>query len=93
MLLKGPAQQLAELMIKLSHKHYGQEWAFGLEYELWNEVRGDQDLLEDDEVSRLLETAEWCGGWITMAYVDGEEQLTFMETDRWKVRYQENKPF
>ena len=34
MLLKGPAQQLAEMMIRLSQKHYNQEWAYGLEYEL-----------------------------------------------------------
>lgn len=93
MLLKGPAQQLAELMVKLSKKHYGQEWAFGLEYELWNEVTGNQDLLEDAEIAKLKETAEWCDGWITMAYLDGQEQLTFIDTDRWQVQYRENKPF
>ena len=93
MLLKGPAQQLAELMIRLSTKHYNNKWAFGLEYELWNEITGNQDLLTDDEVARLKETSDWCEGWITMAYRDGKEQLTFIDRDRWKVQYQSDKPF
>ncbi len=91
--LKGPAQQLAEFMIKLSNKHYYKEWAFGLEYELWSEISGNQDLLTDEEVSELKKTAEWCEGWITMAYLEGKEQLTFVDMDNWKVQYQENKPF
>lgn len=93
MQLKGPAQQLAEMMIKLSNKHYGQEWAFGLEYELWSEISGNQDLLLDEEVSKLKETAEWCEGWITMAYLEGREQLTFVDMDKWKELYRNNKPF
>ena len=93
MLLKGPAQQLAELMIKLSNKHYNNEWAFGLEYELWSEISGNQDLLEDDEVLKLKETADWSEGWITMAYLEGREQLTFVDMDMWKIQYRDNKPF
>lgn len=93
MLLKGPAQQLADMMIKLSKKHYGQEWAFGLEYELWNELIGNQDLLDDDELDKLRDTSDWCQGWVTMAYVDGREQLTFMDIKKWKTHFRENKPF
>ncbi len=93
MLLKGAAQQLAEMMTSISSKHYSKEWAFGLEYELWNEITGNQDLLSDKEVSKLKETSEWCDGWITMAYLDGREQLTFVDLDRWRVQYKENKPF
>lgn len=93
MLLKGAAQQLAEMMVKLSNKHYDKEWAYGLEYELWNEISGNQDLLSDAEVSKLRETSEWCEGWITMAYMEGEEQLTFVDLERWQVQFQENKPF
>ena len=84
---------MAELMIKLSDKHHGSRWAFGLEYELWNEIIGNQDMLSDVEVEKLQEVSERCEGWITMAYLDGEEQLTFVDLDRWKVQYQENKPF
>jgi hypothetical protein len=93
MLLKGAAQQLAELMVKLSNQHHHSEWAFGLEYELWNEMMGNQDLLSDAEVGKLRETSERCEGWITMAYLEGEEQLTFVDLDRWKVQYRDNKPF
>ena len=94
MLVKGPAQQLAELMINLSIKHYNQEWAFGLEYELWNEITGNQDLLSDNEIQKLHETAEWCGGWIVMAYGgEGKENLEFIELDDWKIKYRKNKPF
>jgi len=93
MLLKGPAQQLAEMMIRLSQKHYHQEWAFGLEYELWNEVMGNQDLLSRDEIDKLRESSEWCNGWITMELEGGEENLKFVDLEDWKTRYRENKPF
>jgi hypothetical protein len=93
MLLKGAAQQLAEMMIKLSNKYHSSEWAFGLEYELWNEISGNQDLLSDAETIKLRETSVWCEGWITMAFLEGEEQLTFVDLERWQVQYRENKPF
>ena len=93
MLLKGPAQQLAEMMIRLSQKHYQQEWAYGLEYELWNEVMGNQDLLSREEINKLRESSEWCGGWIIMEFEGGEESLKFVDLEGWKTRYRENKPF
>ena len=93
MLLKGPAQQLAEVMIKLSQKHYNQEWAFGLEFELWSEINGNQDLLSHDEIAKLRDSSEWCGGWITMEFEGGEEALKFVDLDAWKTKYRENKPF
>ncbi len=93
MLLKGAAQQLAEMMIKLSQKHYNQEWAFGLEFELWNEISGNQDLLSSNEIEKLRESSEWCAGWITMELEGGEEALKFVDLDDWKNRYRENKPF
>jgi len=92
--LKGPAQQLAELMINLSIKHYNQEWAFGLEFELWNEVTGNPDILSHAEIKKLSDTSEWCGGWITMAYgQEGTENLQFVDLGDWKILYQKNKPF
>ena len=93
MILKGPAQQLADLMIKLSAKYHNKEWAFGLEYELWNEITGGQDILSDDEVAKLEETAKWCGGWIFMAYGGGTENLKFLMLDEWENKYQKEKPF
>ncbi len=93
MLLKGPAQQLAEYMIKLSIKHHTDEWTFGLEYELWNEITGNQDLLSDSEISKLQELSKWCGGWIIMSHGAGTENLTFLQLDDWKIEYEKNKPF
>ncbi len=93
MLLKGPAQQLADLMIKLCQKHYNKEWEFGLEFQLWSEITDNQDLLDDAEVAKLDETSKWCGGWIAMSYSGGSETLEFVELDEWKRRYQEDKPF
>ncbi|MBU2512627.1 hypothetical protein KJ966_14925 [bacterium] len=93
MLLKGPAQQLADLMIKLSLKHYNKEWEFGLEFELWNEISGNQDLLSDAEVEKLKETSKWCGGWIYMSYSGGSETLEFIDLKDWKKKYREDKPF
>jgi len=93
MLLKGPAQQLADFMVKLSLKYHQKEWVFGLEYELWQEVIGDPDLLSAAEVDKLKETAEWCKGWIIMSYGSGKENLEFVNLDDWKKKYRENKPF
>ncbi|MCG8339589.1 MAG: hypothetical protein MJE63_34200 [Proteobacteria bacterium] len=93
MLLKGPAQQLADLMIKLSQKYHNQEWAFGLEFELWREVVEEQDILTDDEINKLDEMSKWCKGWITMAFKDGEEGLEFLLLEDWEEKYQKEKPF
>lgn len=93
MRLKGPAQQLADLMIKLSMKYHHQEWAFGLEFELWNEISVGQDLLTDEEITKLAEMANWCNGWITMAYGGGTENLEFLLLEDWKEKYQKEKPF
>ncbi len=93
MLLKGPAQQLADYMVKLSLKLHHDEWAFGLEYELWKEVIGNQDLLSDTEVEKLQELSKWCDGWITMSHSGGSENLTFVQMGDWKSRYEQNKPF
>ena len=93
MLLKGPAQQLADYMIKLSIQHYQNEWTFGLEYELWNEITGNQDLLSDLEVEKLLDLSKWCDGWIFMSHSGGTENLVFIQLDDWKTKYLKNKPF
>jgi hypothetical protein len=93
MLLKGPVQQLADYMIKLSIKLHAEEWTFGLEYELWNEINGNQDFLSDSEVDKLKEMSKWCDGWIAMAHNGGTENLVFMQLEDWKSEYRANKPF
>ncbi len=93
MLLKGPAQQLADLMIKMSLKYHSKEWEFGLEFELWKEMTEDQDLLTDEEISKLAETSKWCKGWITMAYKNGKEGLEYLLLDDWEEKYRKESPF
>ncbi len=93
MLLKGPAQQLADMMIKLSTKYHNEEWIFGLEYELWSEINGGQDILTDAEIDKLAEIAKWCDGWIFMAYGGGTENLEFLLLEDWEKKYRQEKPF
>jgi hypothetical protein len=93
MLLKGPAQQLADLMIKLCVKYHAKEWVFGWEFELWNEISGNQDMLSATEVTKLKETSDWCKGWIVMTYSGGNESLTFLDLADWKKKYRAEKPF
>lgn len=92
MLVKGAAQQLADYMIKLSLKHYTKEWAFGLEYELWNEITGNQDILSDAEVERLVDLSNWCEGWITMSYAGGKENLEFLYLKEWERKFEKESP-
>lgn len=92
-LVKGPAQQLADYMIRLSREYYHSEWAMGLEYELWNEINGGQDLLTDGEVAELLDLSRWCKGWVSMKYSSGGETLEFMLLDDWLTKFKENNPF
>ncbi len=91
-LIKGPAQNLADYMIKLSLKHHNTEWAMGLEFELWNEMLGDQDILSSAEINELKELSKWCGGWITMTFVSGKETLEFMLLDDWKIKFKNENP-
>lgn len=93
MYLKGPAQQLADFMIKMSLKYYNEEWTFGLEFELWKEISGGQEMLSDEEVNRLKELAKWCNGWVLMSLGGGTENLTFMLLDDWRDKYQNENPF
>ncbi len=91
--VKGPAQKLADYMIKMSLEHHSSEWAMGLEYELWNEIAGDQDLLSSEQITELTELAEWTGGWITMKYSPSGDTLEFLLIEDWKVKFKENRPF
>lgn len=93
MLLKGPAQQLADFMIQMSLKYHNEEWTFGLEYELWNEVTGEQDLLSDQEIAKLKELSDWCNGWVIMSLGGGTENLKFLMLNDWEEKYQNEKPF
>lgn len=93
MLLKGPAQQLADFMVKLSQKYHLKEWEFGWEFELWNEINGNQDLISDEEVTKLKELSDWCKGWIKMAYEGDNESLTFLLLNDWLDKFEKESPF
>ncbi|MCP4752012.1 MAG: hypothetical protein GY866_14045 [Proteobacteria bacterium] len=93
MLIKGPAQNLSDYMIKLSQKHYATEWALGLEYELWAEIEEGPDILSNAEIEKLKDLSEWCGGWIAMDYSRGSETLELVDLNDWREKYRDNKPF
>ncbi len=88
--IKGPAQKLADFMVKMSLEHYGSEWTMGLEYELWNEVNGNQDLLTDKQVGELKDLTEWTRGWVSMKYDSSGDRLEFLLLDDRKKKFKEN---
>ncbi len=91
MKITGQAQQLADLMVKISMKQYATEWMMGIEFELWNEIHSQRDILTDEEASKLKDLADSCKGWITMNFeTDG---LEFMSLDLWKKTFRDKNPF
>ena len=91
MLIKGTAQQLAEAMANISIKHYREKWAIGLEFELWGEINGNQNLLNTDEAKKLSDVAEICDGWIRMNNRTGN--LEFLSTDVWANIFENENPY
>ena len=81
MKFSGPAEQLADMMIKLSTKYYATEWMMGLEFELWT----------SEEANELKDMAEFCGGWITMNFQTNE--LEFATLENWRKTFYENNPY
>ncbi len=91
MKITGKAQQLADTMVQLSIKYYATEWMMGLEFELWNEVLGNQDLLTESESTKLKDLSMTCDGWIKMNYLN--DNLEFISLNGWKKTFREKKPF
>ncbi len=91
MKITGKAQQLADVMVQLSVKYYATEWMMGLEFELWNEVLGNQDLLTASEATKLKDLSVTCDGWVSMKYPD--ENLEFISLSGWKKIFREKNPF
>ncbi len=91
MKITGIAQQLADEMVHLSIKYYATEWMMGLEFELWNEVLGNQDLLTEAEASNLKDLSTACDGWITMNFAN--DNLEFISLSGWKKTFREKNPF
>jgi hypothetical protein len=91
MKITGKAQQLADEMIRLSIKYYATEWMMGIEFELWNEVLGNQDLLTEAEASKLKDLSTSCDGWISMNFSD--DNLEFISLSGWKKTFREKNPF
>ena len=89
--VKGFAQTLAEYMVEMSKKYYGTQWMDQLEFELWNELAGEPDMLEADEVEKLRQLSGNCDGWVMMKL--GTDELSFLSLSAWREFYRENKPF
>ncbi len=91
MKITGQAQQLADIMIQMSTKYYSTEWMMGVEFELWNEVLGNQDLLSTSEITKLKDLSIACDGWIMMNYQS--KGLEFISLSGWKKTFREKNPF
>lgn len=78
-------------MSELSENAYCAAWMMGLEYALWDAVRGGSDKygrlrLDEAEVSRLHELSRQCAGWIVFDDARGETWLPLVE---WERRFHE----
>lgn len=91
MLIKGTAQQLAEAMANISQQYYKENWAMGLEFELWNEITGTPSLLSQEEADKLHELVERCQGWIRMNY--STDNLEFVSQNTWIEIYTNENPY
>ena len=86
---------LADYMSDLSEEAYCAGWMSGLEYALWEAVLGREGafgrlLFGPEEVGRLKDLAQACGGWIIFDETKGETWLPMSEWERrfaeWKSR-------
>jgi hypothetical protein len=87
-----PAQKaLAEFMSELSEKAFFAGWMDKLEYELWDAVlsgprRYGQLEISEQDITRLKELSEACGGWIIF---DDDAEETWVPRADWEVRFAE----
>ncbi len=79
---------LAEYMSDLSEDAYCAGWLVDLEYLLWEEVLGRRGKYRfpcsQEEVARLRELSEECGGWIVFEKKTWETWLPLAE---WEKRF------
>lgn len=84
-------QTLAREMSEISEKAFCAGWMDGLEYRLWEVVKGGrrkygQIVLSDDQIARLRNLSDSLGGWI--CFNDESEVEEFVESERWEMLYQ-----
>jgi hypothetical protein len=82
---------LAEMMSDLSEEAYCAGWMSGLEYALWGALLGRRAEygrlpFSPEEVARLRQLAQDCGGWIVF---DDATQETWLPTAEWERRFAE----
>lgn len=75
-------------MSELSERAYHAGWMEGLEFSLWRAIDGGsrsfgRTEITDDQVARLRQLAEECGGWIVF---DEMNEETFVTSSEWKRR-------
>lgn len=91
MQIKGVAQSLADFMVKLSRKYYQDDWIPQFEFELWNEISEEPELLDERETEMLKNLHEAAAGWVKMDY--RTQELEFLTTPQWMDFFNKNKPF
>ncbi len=78
--------ELAELMGDISEDCYCAGWMMGLEHALWAMVLGGpreygMGEVTEEQVARLKQLSDACGGWIVWSEGDGE---TFVPLEEWE---------
>lgn len=86
--LEPKQRALAELMSELSERAYYAGWMEGLEFSLWRALDGGSRTfgrleLTDDQLVRLRQLADACGGWIVF---DDMNEERFVPISEWKKR-------
>ena len=87
---------LRDYMSELSETYYCAGWLMGLEFSLWAALDGKANFagspLDREEIEKLKQLSEKCGGWIywdetpmTRNGLTGESGESFISLDDWKA--------
>lgn len=91
--MERAAERLRYYMSDLSEMSYCAGWMEGLEYVLWKAVIGGPrkyGFLEitDEEISKLKELSDDCGGWIIF---DDDKGEIWVQMEEWLRIYERNQ--
>ncbi len=85
------ARALEDLMSDISEEYYCAGWLIGLEFTLWSMLEGGSrefgmGVVTEDEVKRLRELSEQCGGWWWGGETD-DDVCRFVTLEEWAEIY------
>ena len=92
--LSRDQRALADAMIEISEGAYCAGWMDGLEYSLWHlmttgQTRYGRAQVTSDELIRLRNLSERCGGWIVW---DEQREEIFVSSEHWLRMFHDGFP-